>query len=645
MSRGGFRERPIIVISDSEDDLDEAFVLPKPKALSRKAGKSTIVPISKPDSKMPLSPRRTVVFAPSPAKPDSVGSKPNVISAAKKPIAKFTKSPAPQKKAIVISDSEDDVDVESLGLDQLKIGDPDMIIGRSFGVDTDDNLASAGDVLSSPTRRPSAKLPSLLTSSLRLNPPPVFGKSASSSVCGSDSEEDWVPTRTPRRTPGKAKRLILSEDEEETEGLPMGRTVAKFKRPNASIFLDLAADVEDEEVEEGEGGYYDEDDSYGSLRDFIVDDSDADDYAEAPPSDESEEEDFQSRSERKKSRQPPQDIEEVGDLSEDGENSGGTRGIRWGDEDTNDLLHYSPPRRPVQVSDLNIKSLTIIDGTDSESDDPLPIHTPNKPKKTVKTKAKPPDTPSSKARADMTKKGWNQEREKIASSLFKELDETVFQKKLGEKGAKATIEWNSRLLKTAGMARQRRPVLKDGNVSTVYLIELSEKVLTDESRIKNTLAHEMCHLATWAISGDLKNPHGKHFKSWANAVMNVRGDIEVTTRHNYVIEYKYEWKCSNATCGAIYKRQSKSIDITKQVCGTCRSKLAPLFETSQKAASGFQLYLKENMKNAKAAMPSASHGDVMRALSARWTGAGKEATSDEHAKYWKDMAANRRFQQ
>ena len=44
------------------------------------------------------------------------------------------------------------------------------------------------------------------------------------------------------------------------------------------------------------------------------------------------------------------------------------------------------------------------------------------------------------------------------------------------------------------------------------------------------------------------------------------------------------------------------------------------------------VYLKQNMKTAKAALPGASHGDVMRALSARWTEAGPEA---DHEAHWK----------
>lgn len=42
------------------------------------------------------------------------------------------------------------------------------------------------------------------------------------------------------------------------------------------------------------------------------------------------------------------------------------------------------------------------------------------------------------------------------------------------------------------------------------------------------------------------------------------------------------------------------------------------------------------MKIAKAALPGASHGDVMRALSARWTEAGPEANHEAH---WKAVLA------
>lgn len=38
-------------------------------------------------------------------------------------------------------------------------------------------------------------------------------------------------------------------------------------------------------------------------------------------------------------------------------------------------------------------------------------------------------------------------------------------------------------------------------------------------------------------------------------VMRKRSDLEVTTKHDYVIEYKYHWRCVD--CKKVYKRHSK----------------------------------------------------------------------------------------
>jgi hypothetical protein len=46
-------------------------------------------------------------------------------------------------------------------------------------------------------------------------------------------------------------------------------------------------------------------------------------------------------------------------------------------------------------------------------------------------------------------------------------------------------------------------------------------------------------------------------------------------------------------------------------------------------------YLKQNMSLAKSALPGATHGDVMRALSRQWTANGPEA---DHQAYWRSAA-------
>ncbi|KIK96518.1 hypothetical protein PAXRUDRAFT_825880 [Paxillus rubicundulus Ve08.2h10] len=160
-------------------------------------------------------------------------------------------------------------------------------------------------------------------------------------------------------------------------------------------------------------------------------------------------------------------------------------------------------------------------------------------------------------------------RERYATELFTELNRDVF----GDELPKDTnLEWNKRLLTTAGRARWHRS--RDGIHNTK--IELAAKILDCNERIRNTMSHEMCHLACWVIDNHPQEGHGQLFKSWANKVMRKRPDIHISTRHNYEILYPYEWKCER--CLKIYGRYSKSIRPDECVCGACKiGKLVPLF--------------------------------------------------------------------
>ncbi|KAI0344061.1 hypothetical protein BDW22DRAFT_1355345 [Trametopsis cervina] len=161
-------------------------------------------------------------------------------------------------------------------------------------------------------------------------------------------------------------------------------------------------------------------------------------------------------------------------------------------------------------------------------------------------------------------------RERYAQELFEEINDTVFKCGLPRE---TVLKWSNRLLTTAGRARWKRS--RDGSQTSE--IELATKILDCDERIRNTLSHEMCHLACWIIDGDPKEGHGKAFKSWASKIMRRRPDIEVTTRHNYEINYPYEWECEN--CAKIYGRYSKSIRPEECRCGTCKvGKLVPLFK-------------------------------------------------------------------
>ncbi|EIW68420.1 hypothetical protein TREMEDRAFT_63589 [Tremella mesenterica DSM 1558] len=382
----------------------------------------------------------------------------------------------------------------------------------------------------------------------------------------------------------------------------------KTKRSAKSIFIDQSASDDCGNLDD------DPNESLGSLRDFIVDD-DVIEYASS--SDELESPPPRRKGKGGSSRRPVREVIDLVDDSDDDvppsflEYNSAVKEEEEGEEDeTEDILYYSPPpKKTIEVDLPDLSSLTIDD-------------TPPKSKKH--------NLPESQSSKKPGRRAWPSEREGIARKLFKELDKKVFDSRLGPDGADAQIEWNKRLLKTAGQAHTTRERLADGTKVSKYKITLSEKVLTGEEQILNTVAHEMCHLATWIINDDHKNPHGKLTKR-GRRVMRARPDIEVTTTHSYVIEYKYEWKCSNESCTAIYRRHSKSIDVEKERCGRCKCRLVPMFQT--KSANPFQVYLKTYMSQAKAALPGSSHGEVMRALSKRWSEAGEEG---DHEDYWKN---------
>ncbi|KAG9126217.1 hypothetical protein FRC07_004412 [Ceratobasidium sp. 392] len=189
-----------------------------------------------------------------------------------------------------------------------------------------------------------------------------------------------------------------------------------------------------------------------------------------------------------------------------------------------------------------------------------------------------------------------------AIALFSELNKSVFDGRLPKECA---IIWSKKLNTTAGRAHWKRIRDSDGNVirHETY-IELSTKVVDCEERINNTLSHEMCHLAAWIFDGETNKQHGPKFKHWGSRVMKARSDITITTCHAYEIAYKYEWKCSSEECGQTFGRHSKSIDPEKQD------------------------YLKNHMKDFKAANPGMQHGEAMKRLGEMFR-AEKEAVVDD----------------
>ncbi|OTA99310.1 hypothetical protein M426DRAFT_325231 [Hypoxylon sp. CI-4A] len=199
------------------------------------------------------------------------------------------------------------------------------------------------------------------------------------------------------------------------------------------------------------------------------------------------------------------------------------------------------------------------------------------------------------------RKAFDAAKEKLARNFLIELDERVTDGRLatltGDTGG-LQIKWSNTLLTTAGRAhwkcKTQTAVTKhaDGTSSRRETkqhqasIELASKVLSNESDLLNTVAHEFCHLAVFILNGKVKSAHGPEFKSWGARCGRVFGDrgIVVTTKHNYEIEYKYIWKCSS--CAGEVKRHSKSVDTERQRCGVCRGRLVQVKPTPRGGGGG-----------------------------------------------------------
>lgn len=239
------------------------------------------------------------------------------------------------------------------------------------------------------------------------------------------------------------------------------------------------------------------------------------------------------------------------------------------------------------------------------------------------------------ASAREAKKAFEQSKHETAAKFLEELDSVITQGKLAELAASTggiQINWTNKLNTTAGRANWKRETVRTtppGGVGEVTVkhrhrasIELAEKVIDDEHRLLNVIAHEFCHLANFMVSGITANPHGREFKAWAAKCSRAFGDrgIEVTTRHSYDIDFKYVWAC--AGCAAEYKRHSKSINPERHRCGACRGELSqtkPAPRGRPAKESEYQKFMKEQMKVLKEENPGSPQKDIMKLVAQKWS--------------------------
>ncbi|GAA5934386.1 hypothetical protein JCM3775_000343 [Rhodotorula graminis] len=283
---------------------------------------------------------------------------------------------------------------------------------------------------------------------------------------------------------------------------------------------------------------------------------------------------------------------------------------------------------------------------------------PAPPKPTPRPRPDAAPSSSSSSSATLTAA----QRSALPIALIRELDRSVFrctwtgQRRTSESGGEGLpdgieVVWNKRLRNTAGRAswksiRTTVPSPTAGSPPIRQqthhaLVELSTHVTDTADKLKHTLAHELCHLAAWALSGEMKPPHGAAFKLWANRVMVVRPDIEVTTTHSYEIKYRFRWQCSSAVCGKIFGRHSNSINPATHGC-PCGSRLVALDKdgnvkatsTSSAAGSGegkdgaavetprkkskWQEFMQTESPRVRADHPGVPQSEVLKLVAERW---------------------------
>ena len=266
------------------------------------------------------------------------------------------------------------------------------------------------------------------------------------------------------------------------------------------------------------------------------------------------------------------------------------------DGDLNDNTQKASLKRDIDFEDL-IQRTSVIEILDSSEEDELvarPKKTPSKPSKNCFRKV----------------------REKLANKIFEDFDQMLCQGRLAET---TTIAWSNTLNKTAGQTRLKRSVR--GRTAD---IELATKVVDDEERLRSTLVHELCHAAAFVVDDVAKPPHGDVFKRWGRRAMNTFTDVEVTTTHDYIIQYSHFWTC--AECSYTYKRHSKSIDTQKHRCGRCKGKLFISLEDGTpkptRAPSAYQQFIQKKSaavrKTLRKKNKSVSQAEVMRECARLW---------------------------
>ncbi|XP_073435241.1 germ cell nuclear acidic protein-like [Dendrobates tinctorius] len=161
-------------------------------------------------------------------------------------------------------------------------------------------------------------------------------------------------------------------------------------------------------------------------------------------------------------------------------------------------------------------------------------------------------------------KDFQKTKHELVTRLFKLYNSTVFQNKLPE--SKLEIKWSKRLRATSGFC-----INKFENGELYSTIELSEKVCDSAERVRDTLAHELCHAACWHFDGVQGDCHGPLWVWYTKLFECVHPELPpVPIYHTFNINYTYNYVC--AWCEYSVGRFTK-ISGKKAFCRKCGGSL------------------------------------------------------------------------
>lgn len=254
-------------------------------------------------------------------------------------------------------------------------------------------------------------------------------------------------------------------------------------------------------------------------------------------------------------------------------------------------------------------------------------------------------SPSKSSPSKEARRSFDTTKQQIAQAFLAELDEKITDGQiaaLAESTGGVKLNWTKSLNTTAGRANWKRETVRTRDADGTQIdarhkhhasIDLAEKVIDDEARLLNVMAHEFCHLANFMVSGITNNPHGKEFKSWAAKCSRAFGErgIKVTTKHTYEIDFKYIWEC--VSCGYEHKRHSKSIDPARHRCGKCKEELKQTRPVPRATGgkTAYQMFVKEQMKVVRDENPGATQRTVMKLIGEKWKAGNAKMEQEKKA--------------